>query len=119
LPEPFFLIVAVTRDSFASKADERSIECGPTGPDRDALATEHHRDHKLAGVPPGSDPVPASMTARLPIILNTNTRITSPHPPDTVPALIAAAGSAPRSGFLTFFAPTSAIRTRGERAPAP
>jgi hypothetical protein len=32
------------------------------------------------------------MTARLPIILDANTRITIPHPPDTVPALIAAAG---------------------------
>jgi hypothetical protein len=32
---------------------ERSIECGPTGPDRDALAAEYRRAHKLAGVPPG------------------------------------------------------------------
>jgi hypothetical protein len=28
--------------------------CGPSGPDRDALAADYHRAHKLAGVPPGS-----------------------------------------------------------------
>jgi hypothetical protein len=71
-PEPFFLIVAdydqrffavegpMTDDrpwkdaALNARNHERSIECGPTGPDRDALATDYHRDHKLAGVPPGS-----------------------------------------------------------------
>jgi hypothetical protein len=28
--------------------------CGPSGPDRDALAADYYRTHKLAGVPPGS-----------------------------------------------------------------
>ena len=30
------------------------IVCGPTGEDRDGLAAEFRRTHKLAGVPPGS-----------------------------------------------------------------
>jgi hypothetical protein len=30
-----------------------SVECGPTGPDRDALATDYHHTYNLAGVPPG------------------------------------------------------------------
>ena len=33
---------------------ERRIECGPTGPDRDALALDYQQAHKLGGVPPGS-----------------------------------------------------------------
>lgn len=33
---------------------QRKIACGPTGPNREALAAEHRREHKLAGVPPGS-----------------------------------------------------------------
>jgi len=33
---------------------QRHIVCGPTGPDRDTLATEYQREHKLACVPPGS-----------------------------------------------------------------
>ena len=32
----------------------RRIVCGPTGTDRDALAAEYRRTHRLAGVPPGS-----------------------------------------------------------------
>jgi hypothetical protein len=32
----------------------RKVTCGPTGPDRDALAAEYHHAHKLAGVPPGT-----------------------------------------------------------------
>jgi hypothetical protein len=32
----------------------RRIACGPTGPDRDELAAEYRRQHKLAGLPPGS-----------------------------------------------------------------
>jgi hypothetical protein len=32
----------------------RQIECGPTGPDRDMLAADYQRDHKLGGTPPGS-----------------------------------------------------------------
>jgi hypothetical protein len=71
-PEPFFLIVADFDQGFfcvegpmindqpwkdaalKARARERSIECGPFGRDRDALAADYHRDHKLAGVPPGS-----------------------------------------------------------------
>jgi hypothetical protein len=30
------------------------IVCGPTGTDRDELAAEYRRAHKLAGVPPGT-----------------------------------------------------------------
>jgi hypothetical protein len=33
---------------------QNRIVCGPIGPDRDALAAEFLRTHKLAGVPPGS-----------------------------------------------------------------
>jgi hypothetical protein len=33
---------------------QRRITCGPTGPDRDALAAAYRREHQLAGVPPGS-----------------------------------------------------------------
>jgi hypothetical protein len=32
----------------------RNVVCGPTGSDRNALAAEFQRTHKLAGVPPGS-----------------------------------------------------------------
>jgi hypothetical protein len=32
----------------------RRIVCGPTGTDRDALATEFQRTEKMGGVPPGS-----------------------------------------------------------------
>lgn len=32
----------------------RHVTCGPTGPDREALAAEFQRAEKLAGVPPGS-----------------------------------------------------------------
>jgi hypothetical protein len=71
-PEPFFLIVAdfdqgvfcvegpMTDDrpwkdaALNARNHERSIECGPTGLDRDALATAYHHTHRLAGVPPGS-----------------------------------------------------------------
>ena len=42
---------AATRE--AQKHDRR-IKCGPTGPDRDKLAAEYRREHRLAGVPPGS-----------------------------------------------------------------
>jgi integrase/recombinase XerC len=44
------------------------------------------------------------MTARLPIIRDANTRTISPHPPDVVPALIAAAGERAARRFLEFFA---------------
>jgi len=33
---------------------QRRISCGPSGPDRDALAAAFQRAEKLAGVPPGS-----------------------------------------------------------------
>ena len=32
----------------------RHVQCGPTGTDRNALAREYQRVHKLAGAPPGS-----------------------------------------------------------------
>jgi site-specific recombinase XerD len=44
------------------------------------------------------------MTARLPIIRDANTHTISTHPPDTVPALIAAAGERVSLRFLEFFA---------------
>ena len=72
-PRPFFLIVAdqdhgvfcvegpMTDDRpwndaarRARDRQQRHIVCGPTGPDRDALAAEYQLTHKLAGVPPGS-----------------------------------------------------------------
>jgi hypothetical protein len=37
-----------------ARDNQRRIVCGPTGADREALAAEHQRAHKLAGVPPGS-----------------------------------------------------------------
>jgi hypothetical protein len=70
---PFFLIVADHDQGFfavegpmtddqpwqnaarhAREAFGRRVTCGPTGPDRDALAAEFQRTEKLAGVPPGS-----------------------------------------------------------------
>ena len=33
---------------------QRHVVCGPTGPDRDVLATNFRHAHNLAGVPPGS-----------------------------------------------------------------
>jgi hypothetical protein len=33
---------------------QRRVVCGPTGPDRNKLATEFRHAAKLAGVPPGS-----------------------------------------------------------------
>ena len=38
--------------SYARNHQHR-IVCGPTGADRDELAAEYRRAHKLAGVPPG------------------------------------------------------------------
>jgi hypothetical protein len=70
--QPFYLIVADhDRRVFAvegpmtderpwrdaaryARDQQRRIECGPTGPDREALAAEYRRERRLAGVPPGS-----------------------------------------------------------------
>jgi hypothetical protein len=70
--KPFFLIVTdldagffciegpMTDDALwnlaAGRAREkgRSVQCGPTGPNRDTLSAEYRQVHKLAGVPPGS-----------------------------------------------------------------
>jgi hypothetical protein len=69
---PFYLIVAdhdrgvfavegpMTDDkpwieaAIYARNHQHRIVCGPTGTDRDALAAEYLRTHKLAGVPPGS-----------------------------------------------------------------
>lgn len=70
--DPFFLIVADhDRSVFsvegpmtdrapwnqaideASRRHNRRIQCGPTGPDREALAAEY-RQSRFCGVPPGS-----------------------------------------------------------------
>ena len=32
----------------------RSVQCGPSGPNRDLLVAEYQQAHKLTGVPPGS-----------------------------------------------------------------
>ena len=37
-----------------ARSHQRQIVCGLSGTDRDELATEYQRTHKLAGVPPGS-----------------------------------------------------------------
>ena len=37
-----------------ARNNERRIECGPAAPDRDALAADYQRGHKLGGVPPCS-----------------------------------------------------------------
>jgi hypothetical protein len=70
--EPFYLIVTDhDRGVFAvegpmtddrpwneaatyARSHERRIDCGPTGPDREALAAEYRRAHRVDGVPPGS-----------------------------------------------------------------
>jgi hypothetical protein len=39
---------------FARNHHERHITCGPTGVDRDLLASNYRQAHRLAGVPPGS-----------------------------------------------------------------
>jgi hypothetical protein len=72
LPEPFFLVVIDHDQGFFSvegpmtddhpwhaatrraQDSERHVVCGPTGPDRETLAAEYQRAHKLGGVPPGS-----------------------------------------------------------------
>jgi hypothetical protein len=38
----------------ARQQHDRHVQCGPTGPDRDALASEFQQTHKMAGVPSGS-----------------------------------------------------------------
>jgi hypothetical protein len=72
-PAPFFLIVADYDQGFfsvegpmtddrpwmkaaasVSANQQRRIACGPSGADRDALATGFRRMCRLAGVPPGS-----------------------------------------------------------------
>ena len=71
-PAPFFLIVAdydrrifavegpMTDDGPWNKAAGLAREfgyrvaCGPTGPDRQALAAEYQRESRLGGAPPGS-----------------------------------------------------------------
>ena len=40
--------------AYASNLYQRRIMCGPTGAHPDELAAEYRREHKLAGVPPGS-----------------------------------------------------------------
>jgi hypothetical protein len=71
--QPFYLIVADhTHGIFAAKGPmnddrpwqsaarkardyrQRKIACGPSGPDREALAAEFRRTNKLTGVPPGT-----------------------------------------------------------------
>ncbi len=69
---PFYLIVADHDRGFFSvegpmtddrpwiaaarhaRNNQRRILCGPSGPDREALAADYQKAHKLAGVPPGS-----------------------------------------------------------------
>jgi hypothetical protein len=69
---PFFLIIADQEQEFFcvegpmtddrpwqngardARNKGRKITCGPAGPESNALATEYHRVHKLAGAPPGS-----------------------------------------------------------------
>jgi hypothetical protein len=36
-----------------ARSHERRVACGPTGAQRDELAAEYRRAHKLAGAPPG------------------------------------------------------------------
>jgi hypothetical protein len=70
--QPFFLILADHDRGFFSvegpmtddqpwndaarnaRDQQRHVVCGPTGPDRDALAAEYRATNKLAGAPPGS-----------------------------------------------------------------
>jgi hypothetical protein len=70
--EPFFLIVTDLDAGFfcvegpmtdaalwnlaAGRAREngRTVQCGPSGPNRDMLSLEYQKANKLAGVPPGS-----------------------------------------------------------------
>jgi hypothetical protein len=37
-----------------ARDQQRRIACGPSGPDRDALAAEYRRTNRVVGVPPGS-----------------------------------------------------------------
>ena len=37
-----------------ARGQERRVVCGPTGAQRDELAAEYRRAHKLPGVPPGT-----------------------------------------------------------------
>jgi len=71
-PEPFFLIIAdddaglfcpegPMTDAAAWKLaagraceNGRSVSCGPSGSDREALAKEFRRTSKMGGAPPGS-----------------------------------------------------------------
>jgi hypothetical protein len=71
-PAPFFLVVADHDQGFFSvegpmtddrpwkdaalnaRNNERRVECGPASADRDTLAADFQRAHKLAGVPPGT-----------------------------------------------------------------
>jgi hypothetical protein len=71
-PVPFFLIVADydaglfciegpmtdaapwNRAAGRARENGRQVQCGPSGPDREALAEEFQRTHKMGGVPPGS-----------------------------------------------------------------
>ena len=79
--EPFYLIVTdLDRGVFAegpmtdsrpwdeaatyAQSHRRHIICGPTGAQRDDLASEHRRAHKLAGVPPGKHSQTAAMIDR-------------------------------------------------------
>jgi len=70
--QPFYLIVAdLDRGVFAvegpmtddrpwkdaaayARSHEHHVVCGPAGAHPDELAAEYRREHKLAGVPPGS-----------------------------------------------------------------
>jgi hypothetical protein len=47
-------IWSASRVRFARNHLERHITCGPTGADRDLLATEYRQAHRQAGIPTGS-----------------------------------------------------------------
>jgi len=70
--DPFFLIVADLDEEFfcvegpmtddgpwnqaagRAREDGRIVQCGPTSPDRDVLATAYQKTTQFRGVPPGS-----------------------------------------------------------------
>ena len=37
-----------------AREKQRNVQCGPSGADRDALASEFQQAHKFPGAPPGS-----------------------------------------------------------------
>ena len=86
----------------ARQLHDRHVQCGPTGPDRDALASEFQRTHRFRRRSAGQHRAATRMTDQLPAIIPPGA-LTAPTDTYIVPALIADAGDAAGWRYVEFF----------------